>query len=123
MFRGVLFVIFWKSRLFPSLKSSLQGAVILQSQLFRAGAGVQVSSFQGGEDGGFWQLQTVGDGVGGGLAALREGCADQREESFLISARHFNRRCFADVQADDRASDLGGRVKTAGLYGKKQACL
>lgn len=45
VFRGVLFVIFWKSRLFPSLKSSLQGAVVLQSQLFRAGAGVQVSSF------------------------------------------------------------------------------
>ena len=82
-----------------------------------------MSSFQGGEDGGFWQLQTVGDGVGGGLAALREGGADQGEERFLISARHFNRRCFADIQADDRASDLGGRVKTAGLYGKKQLWL
>ena len=91
MFQGVLFVIFWKSRLFPSLKSSLQGAVVLQSQLFRAGAGVQVSSFQGGEDNGFWQLQTVGDGVGSGLAALREGGADQGEESFLISARTFKR--------------------------------
>lgn len=65
-------------------------------------------------------MQAIGDGVGGGLAALGEGGADQREEGGFVAVRHGYGGLLPHIQADDGACHLGGGVKAAGLDAEQQ---
>ena len=93
--------------LFSVCQCRLQSAVILQCQLLGAGTLIKTGGLQGGDDLRLGQVQAIGDGVGGGLAALGEGGADQREEGGFVAVRHDYGRLLPHIQADDALVTLG----------------